>query len=232
MPRAAPEMPLRAFGGAKVCSATSASFTRRLNVVVQIWVLKVAGLVLKAHNWNMKQLTAKDILFSQSEIEKLKNWVPSDFRFGSWSSCFYCGTSPTDQEHVIPFSMLTLQKRKEASANFGPRTPACHECNLILSNFFFDSLFERCEYANKRLRRRYSKLLHMETWQQWELDEVKGKLRGYVLSKQAERGIAVDRVSWQFKEEFTKLFEEAYQSAKSEFPGNEEFQNFMKPKWL
>jgi hypothetical protein len=72
----------------------------------------------------------------------------------------------------------------------------------------------------------------METWQQWELDEVKGKLRGYVLSKQAERGIAVDRVSWQFKEEFTKLFEEAYQSAKSEFPGNEEFQNFMKPKWL
>jgi hypothetical protein len=232
MPRAAPEMARRAFGGAKVCSATSMSFKRHLNVVVQIWVLKVAGLVLKAHNLNMKQISAKDVLFSQSEIEKLKNWVPSDFRFGSWSSCFYCGTSPTDQEHVIPFSMLTLQKRTDASANFGPRTPACHECNLILSNFFFDSLSERCEYANKRLRRRYSKLLHMETWQQWELDEVKGKLRGYVLSKQAERGIAVDRVSWQFKEEFTKLFEEAYQSAKSEFPGNEEFQNFMKPKWL
>ena len=72
----------------------------------------------------------------------------------------------------------------------------------------------------------------METWQQWELDEIKGKLRGYVLSKQTERGIAVDRVSWQFKEEFTKLFEEAYQSALTEFPKNKEFHKFMKPKWL
>ena len=195
-------------------------------------VLGVANAVFEAHNSNMKHLNAKDVLFSHQEIEKLKNWVPNDFRFGSWSNCFYCGTSPTDQEHVIPFSMLTSEKRTETSDRFGPRTPSCHECNSILSNYFFDSLAERCEYANKRLRRRYSKLLHMETWQQWELDEIKGKLRGYVLSKQAERGIAVDRVSWQFREGFTKLFEEAYQSALTEFPENKDFHGFMKPKWI
>lgn len=232
MPRAAPETARRAFGESKVNSATSKRFWDDLNVTAQKVLLGVANSILKVHNLDMKHLTAKDVLFSKNEVEKFKNWVPSDFRFGSWSNCFYCGTSPTDQEHVIPFSMLTLEKRTNESANFGPRTPSCHECNLILSNYFFDTLAERCEYANKRLRRRYSKLLHMETWQQWELDEVKGKLRGYVLNKQAERGIAVDRVSWQFKEDFTKLFEEAYQSAKSEFPNNEEFHNFMKPKWL
>lgn len=201
-------------------------------MAAQVAVLELANVVLAVHNADVKPLTLKDVLFSKDEMEKLKNWVPERFRFGSWSTCFYCGTSPTDNDHVIPYSMLTLEDRKQHSDGFGPRVPSCHECNMILSNYFFDSLAERCEYANKRLRRRYSKLLHMETWQQWELDEVKGKLRGYVVAKQAERGIAVDRVAWQFKEQFTTLFEEAYKQALDEYPDNKEFHAFMKPKWI
>ena len=72
----------------------------------------------------------------------------------------------------------------------------------------------------------------METWQKWELDEIKGKLRGYVISKQEERSIAVDRASWQFKSDFTSLFESAYEEAKIMYPDNSEFIQFMKPRWV
>lgn len=72
----------------------------------------------------------------------------------------------------------------------------------------------------------------METWQPWELNEIKGKLRSYVICKQAERNVAVDRSSWQFKEEFTKLFEEAFEQAKAEHQDNKDLHAFMRPRWL
>jgi hypothetical protein len=44
--------------------------------------------------------------------------------------------------------------------------------------------------------------------------------------------VAVDRASWQFKEEFTKLFEQAFDQAKSEYPNNKDLIEFMRPRWM
>lgn len=181
----------------------------------------------------MKFSNVKTTEPSKELLAKLESWVPNHFRFGSWSNCFYCGTQPTDRDHVIPFSMLSLEKRDgRCAASVGMTTPSCHECNVMLSDLFFETIHDRCEYVNKRIRRRYSKLLHMETWQEWELDSIKGKLRSYVICKQAERNVAVDRASWQFKEEFTKLFEQAFDHAKSEYPDNKHLIDFMRPRWM
>ena len=181
----------------------------------------------------MKFSNLKTVEPSKELLAKLESWVPNHFRFGSWSSCFYCGTQPTDRDHVIPFSMLSVEKRDGGcAASVGMTTPSCHECNVMLSDLFFETIHDRCEYVNKRIRRRYSKLLHMETWQEWELDSIKGKLRSYVICKQAERNVAVDRASWQFKEEFTKLFEQAFDQAKSEYPNNKDLIEFMRPRWM
>lgn len=75
-------------------------------------------------------------------------------------------------------------------------------------------------------------MLHMESWQEWELNELKCSLRSYVHSKQQERSVAVRRCTWQFKPEFTELFEIAYKQAKDQFPENVRFQAFMRPKWI
>jgi hypothetical protein len=181
----------------------------------------------------MKFSNVKTTEPSKELLAKLDSWVPHHFRFGSWSTCFYCGTEPTDRDHAIPFSMLSLENRNgKCGASVGITTPSCHECNSILSDLFFETLHDRCEYVNKRIRRRYSKLLHMETWQDWELNEIKGKLRSYVMCKQAERNVAVDRSSWQFKEQFTKLFEQSFDQAKSEYPDNKHLIEFMRPRWM
>lgn len=196
-------------------------------------VSPLANRVSGLQNRIVKAINTKTVVMKPEMVTKLTSWMPQHFRFGSWSTCFYCGTQPTDKDHVIPFSMCSSEIRKGASGDYpGPTTPSCHECNMVLASFYFDTLHDRCEYANKRIRRRYSKLLHMETWQKWELDEIKGKLRGYVISKQEERSIAVDRASWQFKSDFTSLFESAYEEAKIMYPDNSEFIQFMKPRWV
>jgi hypothetical protein len=181
----------------------------------------------------MKVINTKTEVMSKEMVTKLTSWMPQNFRFGSWSNCFYCGTQPTDKDHVIPFSMCSNEIRKGASGDYpGPTTPSCHECNILLASSYFETLHDRCEYVNKRIRRRYSKMLHMEAWQPWELDHIKGKLRHYVISKQEERSIAVQRASWQFKSEFTKLFEDSYEEAKSNYPDNNNFMVFMRPRWI
>ena len=184
-------------------------------------------------NQEMNAQNCKNKTISKTECEEIASWMPRLFNFGTWSACFYCGVQPTDRDHVIPFSMQRGSERKESDYfSCGPLVPACHECNLLLSASFFDTLQDRCDYVNKRIRRRYSKLIHMEAWADWELSEIKGKLRGHVIQRQEERKIAVNRVSWQFTHEFTSCFESAYEAAKIEFPDNPKFLTFMRPRWL
>ena len=200
---------------------------------LQDGVLPLVNPVSELQMLVMKISNVKTTEPSKELLAKLESWVPQNFRFGTWSNCFYCGTQPTDRDHVIPFSMLSLEKRGgKCRGSTGMTTPSCHECNIMLSNLFFETMHDRCEYVNKRIRRRYSKLLHMEKWQEWELDSIKGKLRSYVICKQSERNMAVDRASWQFKEKFTKLFEQSFDECKSEHPENKHLMDFMRPRWM
>jgi hypothetical protein len=182
---------------------------------------------MKAQNFKNKTITEQQCL-------QIVNWMPRRFNFGTWAHCFYCGVQPTDRDHVIPFSMTRLYERggQDAFATSGPLVPSCHECNLLLSASYFDTLQARADFVNKRLRRRYSKLVHLETWADWEISEIKGKLRGHVVQKQEERKIAVNRVSWQVGSEFVADFESAYEQAVINFPENKHFHDFMRPRWL
>lgn len=126
--------------------------------------------------------------------------------------------------------MISCSENKGAQSH-GVKTPACSTCNGLVSNSFFDTLHDRCEFINKRLRRKFSKFLHMESWQSWELKSLDQGLKAYVIDKQNERQQAVKRVGWQFTKEFVNLFDQAHKEAVQQFPDNPQFQNFMKPKW-
>ena len=109
---------------------------------------------------------------------------------------------------------------------------ACKECNSILSSAYFHSLDARCRYLNSRLRHRNSKLLKLAVWEPWELQTIKGALRGHVIDKQKEREIAFSRVCWQNGEAFQKLFEDSYNQAVLLYPLNKQLHTFMRPAWV
>lgn len=175
----------------------------------------------------------KALLVTETEIKDMSMWVPTHFRFGSWNHCFYCGEVPLHQDHVIPWSMWRVDKRRGGAGDSpGPRTPACAECNGRLGASFFDTLTQRASYANQKLRRKYSKLLHLEVWQPWEVTGLSGTLRKFIESKQVERNIAVRRASWQCTPDFTGLHELAWTQALADFPTNIKFLKFMRPPWV
>lgn len=169
-------------------------------------------------------------LVSEEQIKDIHSWVPLDFKFGSWATCFYCGDLPNSQDHVIPWSMM-FSVEKHKGSDKGPRTPACMTCNSILSSFFFDTLHERCDYVKQYLLKKHAKILKTQDWSDEELKELDGKLKNHIIKQVNFKKEITPRVFWQNSKEFVSEFEKAYEKSVSEYPFNKNLHAFMTPVW-
>tara|TARA_R110000868_G_C10873683_1_gene762442 strand:+ start:273 stop:995 length:723 start_codon:yes stop_codon:yes gene_type:complete len=169
---------------------------------------------------------------SNHTLPPLESWVPLKFRFGSWSHCFYCGEFPESQDHIVPRSMMrSWVDLRGSGGSPGPKTPACLNCNAVLSDHFFDTLHARCDAINERLVKRFGREVSRPDWTPTELAALDEKLRKHVVLKQEKKSFYKRRIEWQKGESFTLMFNEAYAAAIVEFPENEEFKLFMEPRW-
>lgn len=170
-------------------------------------------------------------ILSDKEIKNLQNWIPLDFKFGTWSNCFYCGAKPDSQDHIVPWSMINVEKKHKGSDN-GPRTPSCMSCNLILSSLFFDSLKERCDYLKRQLQKKYAKILKNQDWSDEELKELKdGKIKNYIIQQMNIKKEVFPKVYWQNSNLFISEFDKAYKKSLIEYPNNKKLHEFMTPNW-
>lgn len=174
--------------------------------------------------------TTHSFIISHADILQLKNWIPNYFTFGSWNHCFYCGDIPNAQDHVIPWSMMSLLDHSGDSK--GPKTPVCTQCNLILSSYYFDTLHERCLYAKQYLCKKYNKLSKMPEWQPSDIQQLKGKLKSHIQHQQQLKSQITPRLLWQNSNTFISLFDEAYKQSLYQLPHNQKFHSFMMPHWL
>jgi len=172
----------------------------------------------------------KVVHISAEESEILKSWVPQNFRFGCWEHCFYCGQKPDSQDHVIPWSFLHSDVNHTGSSE-GIKTPACKNCNSLVSSLLFDSMSERVEYINKIIRKKYRKEIVSETWSADDIEQLKENLKTYIIEKQRQKEIAVSRANWIFTSKFIEIFEQAFKKTEEEYPQNYMLINFMRPSW-
>lgn len=131
-----------------------------------------------------------------------KNWFYS-FVFGSRGTCTYCGGDGVSQDHVIPVSWFRkVPVRGSTSDRRGIRTWSCTYCNSVLSNNWFDTFSERCSYVESSYRRKYRRILGLDTWDEVELAELSGKLRSYVELQNSQRIALLELVEWNGSDSF------------------------------
>lgn len=168
---------------------------------------------------------------SASEDERRARWLESwlvDYRFGTWEHCAYCGQPAGVSDHVIPHCFYSVQKRERgAGSAWGLKTPACLECNSLLGAFLFETLFERCKWLNRRLWKRYKRVLRLPRWDAEEIGELRYSLRTFVAGKQTERAVAMERVAWFESPEQKALVEQAVNEAAEMFPRNRQLIGFL-----
>lgn len=158
------------------------------------------------------------------------SWLPYDFRFGDWETCFYCGELPNSTDHVIPWSMYSVEENHSGRSH-GIRTPACSDCNHVLGSAYFATLQQRCYYIRRRLEERSRKVMRTGKWENGELKQLRGMLRKYVKNNLILKGVATHRIEWQFGLRFTELWEDALAQAKSQYPRNKRLHRFLAVPW-
>ena len=174
--------------------------------------------------------TKHSFIITKSDIQQLKNWIPDHFTFGSWNHCFYCGDTPIAQDHIIPWSMLSLLDH--SGNDKGPKTPTCTQCNSILSSYYFDSLHERCLYTKQYLSKKYNKISKIPDWQPSDIQQLNGKLKSHIQHQLNLKSQITPRLLWQNSNTFISLFDEAYNQSLTQLPHNTQFHKFMMPHWL
>jgi hypothetical protein len=107
--------------------------------------------------------------------------------------CCYCGEPGTTLDHVRPVS-YDYTSRKGVRKNKDNCVAACSECNSLLSNYALLTIAERAAHLAERIEERYRSVLATPFWSDDELAELGYTQRTYVLNRQLERQLVLDRI--------------------------------------
>jgi len=90
--------------------------------------------------------------------------------------CTYCGNPCDNLDHVTPV-LYTHNSRKNISYSKKVTVPSCGECNSLLGDKMFLTIGDRAAYLSQRYAKRFDKYLKMPIWEQYEINELEGRLR-------------------------------------------------------
>jgi len=89
--------------------------------------------------------------------------------------CYYCGNTATTKDHLTPVSYIYNTGNRRKKRYFLDKknlVPCCSQCNSIANDLMFDSVEEKREHIQERLKSKYRKLLNMPEWTDEEIDEM------------------------------------------------------------
>ena len=133
-----------------------------------------------------------------------QNWI-TNWSFGTHGVCTYCGAASKCVDHVIPVSWFHKTGiRKESTRNRGVRTFSCNNCNRVLSDRYFNTFKDRCEWVESHYRKSYRKIARLDPWDDSEIASLKGKLKQYVKTKEIQRNEITRRAEWPFSDSYFK----------------------------
>jgi len=106
--------------------------------------------------------------------------------------CTYCGSSKNIQnDHVVPYSYNHLNTKYRLNKSKKGTVPACRECNQLLGNKFYTTVFERASYLLPVYTEKYNKLsasLKKANWTEKELSELGRNLQTTIRKDIMEEG--------------------------------------------
>jgi hypothetical protein len=109
----------------------------------------------------------------------------STFTFGNTvveaTPCAYCGMPAETEDHVIPitFYQAGMDAIQMSHWRFS-LVPACRECNVLASNFVFDTVSKKRRFIQERLKCRYRKILAIPFWDEDEIESLSEDFARYV----------------------------------------------------
>jgi hypothetical protein len=98
-------------------------------------------------------------------------------------SCFYCGSCADSKDHITPHS-TTIDTRRHWKTDW---VNACRECNVMLSDVFPSSLYDRIMFLHDTFKRKKKLNKCFIEWDEEDLHDMSEHMRTWISNKQQER---------------------------------------------
>ena len=166
----------------------------------------------------------------QSDL--LENWVPSYLLLETPKDvCVYCGDQASENDHLIPFSMLTSQTRKGENWG-GLMSRSCPSCNRVLSNQYFVTLDRRVAFVSRKISKQLKKIKCSSGWTQREISELSDSLKHLIEAKIRAKQDSERRVLWSKTPAYIDLREKMYEKCLLLYTKNTHLLEFIRPNWV
>lgn len=104
--------------------------------------------------------------------------------------CFYCGDPADTIDHVPPISIV-MEELSLNDENDLFLVPACRQCNAVLSNKRIFSLYDRIQYVNDYLYKKYRR--EINTYLNWKESDNEFKDMGFSLKEMIRNSMCIGR---------------------------------------
>jgi hypothetical protein len=139
---------------------------------------------------------------TMDEPTAAERWDTSvSFIFGVRFTCTYCGNPADGLDHVMPWTVITSRERHgrgHRGDSVGVRTYACRQCNSILGNKIFPTMWLRIMHVNGRLRALLADHMAYKIWTREEMIPMGPNLRRQCEVKTLLRRVAGARIGWPY----------------------------------
>ena len=116
------------------------------------------------------------------------------------TACFYCGAHGESKDHVPAISSpYEYEEEKRLLVR------SCILCNSLLGNKKLLTLLSRCDYLLIKYQHRFKKLLGMPHWEEYEIEELEGKLKRSIILSLKQKKYVISKI--QFIEENIRILQ-------------------------
>jgi hypothetical protein len=106
------------------------------------------------------------------------------FVIGNSLSCVYCGSDAETKDHVIPVAQQTVNPNpKGRLTSFGPVAYCCSRCNTKLSDRYFETFDQRCQWISQVWNVRAKPVF----WSNAQIEKLDHKLKMFIRQERDKR---------------------------------------------
>ena len=109
--------------------------------------------------------------------------------------CTYCGDPSQVRDHAYPIEAI-LRGHLPSNKKMLVVVPACWECNSLAMDYVFETLCAKRLFVQRKLRKKYRKILATPEWTPEEIKELCHNLKSIVVASLRVQKRVLERANW------------------------------------
>ena len=113
-------------------------------------------------------------------------------------TCFYCGEPGNQYDHQPPITRVSDYRSLGLATEKYIKVVSCAECNGMASDYLSETILDRADFVDKKLKQKYKKIMLSPVWDETDIEQaqLRGRLRQSVKNHSNKLVRILDRIDY------------------------------------